>query len=103
MQGEKEEPKFIAAAEHQLDAVAFLDSVHLQEVRRALGSERKVLEGEDMLFIVVVAPDESFFLRFLFCVNIDNVIGEVEVFRNVNFEVFVKIFVRAVIDFIDEV
>ena len=54
---QEEEPEFVAAAQNQHHAVAFLDSLFYQKVRGALRGNRKILEGKNMAFVVVVAPD----------------------------------------------
>ena len=54
---QEEKPEFVAAAQNQHHAVAFLDSLFYQKVRGTLRGNRKVLEGKDVVFVVVIAPD----------------------------------------------
>ena len=56
MQCEQEKPELVTAAEDKHHAVALLDSLFHEEVCRALGCQRDILEREDVAFVVVVAP-----------------------------------------------
>ena len=54
---QQEEPEFVVTAQDQHHAVTLLDALFYEEVRSTLRGNRKVLEGKDVVFVVVIAPD----------------------------------------------
>jgi hypothetical protein len=99
VQGEQEEPEFVAAAENQHHAVAFLDTLFYKKICSTLRGERQILERKDMGFVIVVTPHESFTLGLRLGVLIYNVVCKIEVVWNRYLEIFVQVFVGVVIYF----
>ena len=60
--------------------------------------ERRVGEGKGPLVVVVIAPEQSAFVGLDAGPFVHDVIGEIEVFRNIYAEVFRKVLVGVEID-----
>ena len=80
-QPQRAQPVFIAALEHQKHRLALLHAQSAQGVGRLDGEAGKLGEGEDALLARVIRPDHRHLIGGETGVFVDDVAGEVEVFR----------------------
>ena len=80
-QPQRAQPVFIAALEHQKHRLALLHTQRAQGVGRLDREAGKLGEGEDALLARVVRPDHRHLIGGEAGVFVDDVAGEVEVFR----------------------
>ena len=91
-------PVFVTALQDDEHAVALADAEGEEIVRAFVGIALYVAEGEGALFPEVVAPYEGALVRLQARVFVHDVVGEIEVFRNIQAEIVVEVVVIAEFD-----
>ena len=79
-------PVLPAAAEDHHDNVTFLEPQALQVIGYLIGTPADLGKREDVLLVLFIHPDKGFFVRFLFCPRVYDVIAEVKIFRYIYFQ-----------------
>ena len=93
-EGEHHDPPFIAALQNQHHGVVFADAQCLQITGSLISLLFQFSVGGTDLFALIVSPEDGQLLRCLLSPRIHHVVGEIEVLRNDEFQVFVVILNR---------
>ena len=98
VQGNRTDPVLPAAAQDHHHHIALLDAQAYKVVCRLVGQLLDIGKGEAAFLIVVIAPNQCQLVRLLLCPFIYDVKAEVEVLRNVDLEIFLKILIGIEVD-----
>lgn len=94
VQREDRKPEFVAAFENQHHRVALADAEAPEPRSRAVALAFEVGEGELNLLALVAGPQQRLFVGLLGGIGVDDVVGEIEIFRHADMQVPAEILLR---------
>ena len=80
MQCQNREPELIVALEHQHNHIAFFDAVFDKQVGGLIGIPTHIIEGENFLLPLIIAPDHCAAVRFQAGNFVDHIVGKIKIF-----------------------
>jgi hypothetical protein len=102
MKSEQAKPEFVATFEDQHDVVALFNTVTPEQIGGFVTIVFQITEGKGPVVAVVIAPNQGAFVRLFGRIDVDHVVGEIEVIRNLDIQMGLEIFVGVKFGPVDE-